>query len=68
MNEAYEVAGQDADFDECVFSISMPNGVNAEISVPVKVLKHILVTYGGEKVIPAWLVHFLLVAAQAEDA
>ena len=51
-----------------IVRVTFGNGLNLEISVPVSVLKHILVALGQEEVIPGWLVHLLLVSAQAEES
>jgi hypothetical protein len=53
---------------ECIFQILLPNGLSAKIAAPIPVLKHILVALGGEESIPSWLVHFLMVAADEEEA
>ena len=51
-----------------VVRVTFRNGLDLEISAPVSVLKHILVALGQEEVIPGWLVHLLLVSAQAEES
>ena len=53
---------------DCNIQIALPNGLNLTLSAPMPVLKHLLVSLGQEEVMPAWLVHLLLVVAQAEEA
>jgi hypothetical protein len=52
--------------EECTVQMSFPNGLHLTASAPISVVKHILVCYAQEEAIPGWLVHALLVAAEAE--